>query len=342
MKKNRMIIATLLVLTMLSALIAGCGQQAAAPGEKDGLEKVIVSEFRGESWLPGYLAYELGYYKDEGLDVQFATYKDGPIAFQGMHAGDSQFCMLSIEPVLRAFDEGKESKVIFATIVDKPYMLVAAKGKGIEKVSDLKGKVVFAGMPGSAPFSFVTALLVKEGLDPQKDVTWANMEYGASLSALEKGRVDAAYMRSINKGEIEEMGAKILVDASDPVQHKEVFGSEKYESGIVTVTKKFAESNPETIQKFTNAVARAIIWQSEHSDEEIAQMVRPQFEGANLNATRVKYLRTSLSNDGNISQEGYSVIHKFCKDEGIITKDIPYESVIDLSFINKANAQLQK
>lgn len=62
-----------------------------------------------------HIADAMGYFEEQGLDVEFAVYGDGPVAFQGMHAGDSQFCMLSIEPVFRAFDEGLESKVAGST-----------------------------------------------------------------------------------------------------------------------------------------------------------------------------------------------------------------------------------
>ena len=80
-----------------------------SPEEQEELIPVTVSEFRGICWASAYLGYELGFFEDEGLDLEFMLYKDGPIAFQGMHAGDSDFCLLSIEPVMTAYDEGMES-----------------------------------------------------------------------------------------------------------------------------------------------------------------------------------------------------------------------------------------
>lgn len=335
-------ISILMVLFVLSVSVIGCGQKQTPVSKGTAgspkLEKVIVADIRGESWLPVYLAYQLGYFKEQGLNVEFATYKDGPIAFQGMHAGDSQFCMLSSEPVMRAYDEGKESVIILSTLTNKPYMFVTRKG--INKISDLKGKVVFAGMPGSAPYTFVSSLLAKEGLDPQKDVTWANLEYGATLAALEKGQVDGAYLRSISKADAIKIGANILVNVSDPVEHKKMYGSDKYESSIVTVTKKYAETNPETIQKFTNAVVKAIVWQTGHSDEEVAKTIIPLFP--NFRVEYVTALRSSLSKTGEISEEGHQIINDFCKQQGIIKKDIPYQNIIDMTYINKANQEFNK
>lgn len=329
---KKLFLLTALIVGITGVMFAGCKEKVAS--DKAGLKKIVVSEFRSEFWLPVYIAYQLGYFKEEGLDVEFVKYKDGPIAFQGMHAGDSQFCMLSSEPVLRAYDQGKVSKIILSTLKTKPYMFVT--NKNIKSIKDLKGKVIFAGMPGSAPFSFVQALLVNAGLDPDRDVTWANMEYGASLGALEQGTVDGIYLRSTSKKEAQKMGATILVDMTDPAQHKKLYGSDRYESEIVTVTKDYAESNPEVIQKFVNAVIRAIIWQSKNNDESVAKMAAPLFEGVTIDAELISYLRPSMSEDGDMSVKGYNVMSEFCLKNKIISGMIPYEDIIDTSYVRRA------
>ncbi len=335
---KKMFFFSVLAVVFAGMLVAGCSDKGSP--EKSGLKKIVVSEIRGEFWLPVYLAYQLGYFKEEGLDVEFVKFKDGPIAFQGMHAGDSQFCLLSSEPVLKAFDMGKESKIILSALKNKPYMFVTKKD--IKSIKDLKGKVLFAGMPGSAPFSFAQSLLVSAGLNPEKDVTWANMEYGASLGALEKGTVDGIYLRSTAKNEAKRIGASILVDMTDPVQHKKLYGTDKYESTIATVTKDYAEKNPETVQKFVNAVVKAIIWQTKNSDETVAKMGAPLFEGVKFDAEMISYLRPSLSTTGDISKEGYSTIEQFCIKSKIITKPLPYEKIIDTSYVKKAHEKLSK
>lgn len=335
---KRIFCLTIIITGIVGIMFTGCSDKSA--GENTGLKKIVVSEIRGEFWLPVYLAYQLGYFKDEGLDVKFVTFKDGPIAFQGMHAGDSQFCLLSSEPVLRAYDQGKESKIILSTLKNKPYMFVTKKG--IKSMKDMKGKVIFAGMPGSAPYSFVQSLLRSAGLDPDKDVTWANMEYGASLGALEKGTVDGIYLRSTAKNEAKRIGVTVLVDMTDPEQHKKLYGSDKYESTIATVTKDYAEKNPEIVQKFVNAVVKAIIWTSKNSDVDVAKMAAPLFEGVKIDEVFVKYLRPSMSYTGDISIEGYNTIAGFCMESKIISKMIPYEKIIDTSFVRKAYKEFSK
>lgn len=328
-------ISIIMVLCLLVTSMVGCKDKSSS---KDGNEKIVISEMRGESWMPVYVAEQLGYFKDEGLDTEFIVFKDGPVAFQGMHAGDSDFCMLSTEPVLRAQEEGLKSKIILPTVKSKQYMF--ATSEDIKDIKDLKGKAIFGGMPGSAPYSFVLALLEQNGLD-KNDVEWINMEYGAALGALENATISGAYFDSKNSVEVKKINGNILVDTSDEKVHKDLYGTEYYESQMVVVTEKYLEDHPERVQKFANAVIKAIDWQNTHTDKEIADLVKPMFEGKELEEI-IAVIRGSLTKDANFSVEGYEAIENFCLDQEIIKDPIGYDNIIDMSFVNKAWENLGK
>ncbi len=334
MREKRLFPMVLGLLLMALVVPGGVSAQTA----EEALTKVVVAELRSEFWLPAYLAETLGYYKEEGLAVEFVTTKDGPVAFQGMHAGSAHFTMLSTEPVFRAQALGLQSTIIMSTLTNKPYMLISAPD--ITSVDQLKGKTIFAGAPGSAPHSFALSILEKAGLSGT-DVTWAQMEYGASLGAMEKGHIDASYMRSTVKDKVAAIGANVLVDVSDPVAHQEIYGTPRYESTIIVGTKKFVDENPETVQKFANAVIRAMIWLNQASDEEAAATVQPLFQGANLTPQAIGFLRPSLSVDGLITEEGHDTIVSFCLEEKIIDRPLPFAEVYDLSFVRNAYNKYQ-
>ena len=331
---KKMLCLSVLVSFALGLTFVSTGNSRAQADEP--LQKIIISELRSEFWLPVYLADELGYFKEEGLEAEFVTYRDGPVALMGLLAGDSHFCMLSLEPVMRLYDQGKETTVIMSALQSKPYMFVTRKG--IESVQDLKGKVVFAGMPGSAPYMFVQAVLESEGLDPGRDVQFASLEYGATLAALQRQAIDGAYISIVRRPEILAMGANIVVDVSDPAQHEKVYGSKVYESSIVTVTNEFVEEHSPVIQRFSNAVVKAIKWQNENSDEKIAEVARSYFP--HMDASLIGILRPTLSTDGFISQEGFETINGFLKKANIISQPIPFENMVDMSFFEKAHGGL--
>ena len=331
-------IAVLFLAICAFAALPGATLSASA----DGKTKVVVSEFRGIGWVPVHIAYQLGYFSDEGLDVEFVVYKDGPIAFQGMHAGSSHFCLLSQEPILCAFDEGLKSELIAAVLKTRLYAFVSRPE--ITQVSQLKGKTVFAGMPGSAPYSFVWSILKNAGLDPEKDVTFVNMEYGASAVALGQGHIDASYMNNDNRPEFAKIKHNVLMDTADLETRKSFFGAEKFEAEVITTTKKFSTEHPETVQKFVNAVVKGLSWLQKHSDSEAAELVHPLFEAMSKEAlgAKIGLFRVAYSEDGYISREGYEAVERFALRQGILKKAIGYDNFVNMTYVDAAKAGLSK
>jgi len=65
------------------------------------------------------------------------------------------------------------------------------EGKGIEKMTDLKGKRVATGSPGSGTEVMSMRLIEAFGMDPNKDVTRERLSLAESVNALKDGKVDA-------------------------------------------------------------------------------------------------------------------------------------------------------
>ena len=335
MRKKR-ILAVIMILAMTLAFFTGCGSSNGeeSSGDEKELTKITISEFRNISWVAAYIAEENGYFEEEGLDAEFALYDDGPIAFQGKHGGDSQFCLLSQEPVLKAQEEGLKSKLIYCVLDTRLYGFVTSPD--IESVVDLKGKAIFAGMQGSAPYSFVSSILREGGLDPEKDVTFVNMDYGASMAALENGQIQGSYINVDNRVEVSQMDVNILVDTVRPEDAEKYLKSEVFPSEIICTTEKFAEENPETVQAFVNAVSKATEWMHEHSGEEIAEVLAPYYEGTEQSvlAEKMDILKESITQTGYIGEEEEMAVEEFCMGNGVITEQIPYEDIVDMTFVN--------
>lgn len=348
-KRIKKFLNLFLLITIAALVVTGCANdkenqpkqdESAKVEENDEtkeLTKVTVSEFRDIMWAPVHIAYQNGYFEEEGLDVEFAVYGDGPVAFQGMHAGDSQFCLLSIDPVFRAFDEGLESKLVAA--VDTVRLYGFASSKDITEISQLKGKSIFAGAPGSAPYSFVWSILEKAGLNPEEDVTFVQMPYGASIAALDQGTIQGSYMDNADRNAFTKIGANFLVDSIKAETRKEIFGSDKFEASIITATKKFVDENPEVVQKFVNATVEGAKWIQEHSDKEVAEALAPLYDGTPMETLieKVELSRIAYSPDCLISDEGYKAMENFSLKTGVLKKEVGYENIIDMSFVEKAN-----
>ena len=71
--------------------------------------------------------------------------------------------------------------------------VVTVEGKGINKFSDLKGKHVSTGAPGSATEVMAFRLLEAAGLDKDKDVKRERLSAAESANALKDGKIDAFF-----------------------------------------------------------------------------------------------------------------------------------------------------
>jgi uncharacterized protein len=71
--------------------------------------------------------------------------------------------------------------------------VVTVEGKGIEKVTDLKGKRVSTGAPGSGTEVMALRVIEAYGLDPNKDMTRDKLGVSESAGALKDGKIDAFF-----------------------------------------------------------------------------------------------------------------------------------------------------
>ena len=72
MKKSIIIV---LLICLVAGVFTGCTSKGVY-NDSD-LTKIVISEMRGESWIPVYAAEMLGYFKEEGLDTEWVVLKMG-------------------------------------------------------------------------------------------------------------------------------------------------------------------------------------------------------------------------------------------------------------------------
>jgi NitT/TauT family transport system substrate-binding protein len=134
MKKR--VVAVMLIAVMTTLLAVGCGEKNSNQKEENStktedtqkeLEKITVTEpVRGILWAPVYAAKELGYFEEEGLDVDITAIKsDTPSA--PVMAGEAQIGLWGPEMVCKLVQDGQDIQ-LFYTCTDKyPYSFFLAK-----------------------------------------------------------------------------------------------------------------------------------------------------------------------------------------------------------------------
>ena len=101
--------------------------------------------------------------------------------------------------------------------------VVTVQGKGIEKMSDLKGKRISTGAPGSGTELIALRLLEAYGIDPEKDVKREKLSVAESVGAIKDNKIDAfIWSGGLPTAAIVDLGATpgqklMLLDHSDAI-----------------------------------------------------------------------------------------------------------------------------
>src|SRR5215213_10544201 len=119
-----------------------------------------------------WMAFEKGFYKDEGLDVTYRLFPSGTTAFQTFQTGQGDIVMTGDLPSVQYyFRSNGNYRTIAAVERDaKGYVVVARKD--IARPQDLAGKTV-ATRVGSTGSWFISEYLAQNNVDP-KTVTVKN------------------------------------------------------------------------------------------------------------------------------------------------------------------------
>ena len=117
--------------------------------------------------------------------------------------------------------------------------VVSVEGRGVEKMSDLKGKRVSTGSPGSATEVMAFRVIEAAGLDKDKDMRRERLGVAESTNAIKDGKIDAYFwVGGLPTAAVTDLGAspgvKIkLIDHTEVVDAMNKKYGNLYTSGVI-------------------------------------------------------------------------------------------------------------
>jgi len=139
-----------------------------------------------------WMALEHGYFKEQGLEVEYRVFPSGTTAFQTFRTGQGDIVMTGDLPSVQYFFNIPGQYQTFAAIERdaKGYVVIARKD--IRKPQDLAGKTI-ATRVGSTGSWFISEYLSKNGVDP-KSANVKNLDTQLLPAALCKGDISAFFI----------------------------------------------------------------------------------------------------------------------------------------------------
>ncbi len=102
----------------------------------------------------------------------------------------------------------------------------------------------------------------------------------------------------------------------------------------------YIKENPETIQAFTNALQRGMDYVNSHTPEEIAKVIKPQFEETDLETLTTIVARyheqDTWKEDLIFSEDAFNLLQNILEESDVLSERVPYGVLVDTSFAEKA------
>ncbi len=285
-------------LLLLVCLLASCSR----PGPVR-----LVLQPPSTNNYPSYFAEWLGFYKEEGVEVEISQVAGAAKILEAVVAGSADVGGGVYEQTIQMAAEGK-SIVCFLSLLKSPNFAILG-APGISGWSALRGKMVGVSSVGSPSQSYLNYLLQKAGVNPS-EVSTATVGMGATaMAALDHDQVQAAVLfgSAIPAYLARKPDAVILADTRTPEGLRAAFGVEDYPASCMLAKREWLDANPEKVKKMTRAVLRSLAWIREHSAEEIlAKVPSPGDRATELAAIRLA--KPMYSFDGRINKESAEAV----------------------------------
>lgn len=237
-----------------------------------------------------WIAEDQRFFSQNGLDVTIRKYDTGVGSLDGMLNGEADITVGVTEfPTVGWAFRKAGFRIIGSVAKIEQIYLVGRKDRGIEKVSDLKGKMVGTTFRTIAEFH-LGRFLDLHGMNMQEDVALVDVKTPAEwVNAVANGEIDAiATAQPYVNSAKERLGANAVIwpaQSSQPI------------FGLIAATDEWIKKHPELVTRFLESMAQAEEYSIRHPAEAKAIVQKQLNLDAAYMETRWSQNRFSLSLD---------------------------------------------
>jgi ABC-type nitrate/sulfonate/bicarbonate transport system substrate-binding protein len=298
---------------------------------------IWVADLDSPSYFVATAAVELGFFKREGIDIEFVyNTREGPTL---MREGKLDFMGGPSFVALRAFPEWKGVKVLCALAQYCYWFLAVRRDLDVKRgdLQALKGLRISAAV--TDPGKLLRHMLDEAGLDLERDKiqivppppTYGDKGYMArnGIDAITQGQADAYWGNGLRVALGEKLGiAKLHLDlrrGDGPP------GARYYNFAALTAREQLVKEHPEVAAGAIRAVRSA--QKALRADPSLATGIGEKLfpaDEAELIAPLIA--RDAPFYDAVITREAIDGVMKFAKSFGLIKDVLPYEAVVATEF----------
>ena len=296
----------------------------------DGTTLVRVNEVtRSVFYSPQYVAIELGYFSENGIEVELTTGQGADNVMTAVLAGQSDIGFAGPEAAIYVYNEGKTDYAqVFAQLTKRDgSFLVSRDYTDNFSWDDLKGKTVIPGRKGGVPYMTFEYVLKQNGLNPSTDLVLDDsISFDLMAGAFAGGNAEYVTLFEPTASMTESQGVGYIV------------ASIGEESGDIPYTAYFAKKsyiseNETLIQDFTNAIYKGQQWTEEHTAREIAELIKGFFPDSDIDMLESSIQRYKDIDAWNktpvLTEESFNKLQEVMEEAGELERKADYSDVVN-------------
>ena len=315
---------------LLLPILCGCGSTGTGHTQTTvRLNEVTHSVF----YAPQYLAMELGYFADEGLNIELTNGGGADKVMTAVVTGQSDIGLAGPESCVYIYAQGKEDyPKVFAQLTKRDGSFLVGRCAEDFRWENLKGKTIIGGRAGGMPEMTLEYVMRKNGVVPNVDAAVdTSVQFNMMAGAFTGGQGDYVALFEPTATEVELAGQGVILCS---------IGTE---SGEVPYTAYFAAQsylteNPDVIEAFCRALHRAMEFIETHTDREVAEAMLAQFPDTDLDVLEkvtARHRAIDAWNTGlTMEQSALERLETIMTEAGVLEKAdwVDFDNLVDNHF----------
>lgn len=205
---------------------------------------------------------ELGYFEEEGLDVEVLGFAGGGPTVQALDAGQLDVAIPPATSLFAAVSEGSEVRAFYTQITRNYLNPMVPEDSDIQEVLDLEGTTIGPQSLDSANVPLIRAMVAQEGGDPDSIDFVATGGPAEALNFLQSGEIDALALWDAAYADIEGQGQPLREISN------ESFRELGFHQGLVT-NASIIDNEREMLIGMGRAISKGMVFAEENPEATI-------------------------------------------------------------------------
>lgn len=299
------------------------------------LKKIKVAEVTHSIfYAPQYLADSLGYFKEEGLEVEFILTPGADKVTAAVLSGDVEIGFCGSEATIYVYNNGEKDYLVnFAGLTKKDgSFLVGREEIKNFSVKDLKGKHIIAGRKAGMPAMTLEYAINQGGLSTSELNFDTSYDFSATSGAFIGGDGDFVALFEPTATNLVNQGYGHIVASIG-----ELGGTVPYTA--YNARKSYIEENGDVIEGYSNAINKALEYTHSHTAKEVAENIGVYFPDSSINDLEVmvqNYMNIDAWFDNTyIEEDDFNHIQDIIENANELDKRAPYDKLVTNKYSKK-------